>query len=513
MKKTILILTVFLLCSASFAGKAILDGNRDLLITSSLGFDRNPCFLEWYQYDPNWKYSDSKVIRSTNETWVGCVAGDINQDGYIDFLTSLDNNQGYSHVRTYPIDRYASLRETADCYDNLPNEPWRHISGVDYADTDGDGENDLLIIGNDRNGDRHITCIFYKDGHISGETDLCDVPENAWNMSFCNNTVYVTVPNQEKITTDIIAYKFDSDFNYKGQSKIASFPKAKGKITGITVFEEKGKIMAVLCGHNWDTFESNMEEKNRKGAKANETYFLLPSIDLANTTSFLMKGEIKNGKLQNPTVFEEMKGRRWQDVTAVKNSEIKHLVSDIDFAPTKECLHIMGLFSNHYQFNKYFRDIDKWYVKVEAQTESLVKTGSFSDMGNYRYVIINNVPIYALGESGINALLTYAEKGGCVLFCNGLMSGATGGYRDSDFMKVLGLKLPHASKVAYTEKGVPYIAGTISDNAIISEKNDTVYQETVIGKGKICYIGITPNKEDLTEFYASLDSIMERIIR
>ncbi|MBQ7256944.1 MAG: hypothetical protein IJS60_04555 [Abditibacteriota bacterium] len=516
MKKTLLILMLFLLSLNLFAAKSILSGMNDLLITSSLGYDRNPCFLEWYQFDQNWKYFDSKVIRSTNETWIGTVAGDINQDGYIDFLTSLDNNRGYSHVRTYPLDRYASIRENATIYDNLPNEAWRHISGVEYADVTGNGENDLLIIGNDKQGNRHISAIFYKDGHIVGEEELCDVPAEAYNMALYNNVIYVTCPDQKKIITTIMAYTFDKGFNLKKKAQIATFKKDKGKITGITVREEKGKLVVVLCGHNWDAFESEEGEKDKGVSSAQDTYFLLPSVDLATTTSFLQKGEIKGDKILNLKNIEEIKGRRWQDVTFVKDFTPKSIEIPITVSPTKNCLHIMGLFSNYYHFDKYFSSIDKWYVKVEAQTESLIKSGDFSQIGNYKYVVVNDVPIYALGEEGLVALISYANAGGVVIFCNGLMSGATGGFKESDFMETLGLSLYRSSKVEMRDN-VTYIKGTTlsenSNTSVLDQKGDEIlFSVTNMGGGKIYYIGITPNTEDLTDFQRTLDTYMKTIM-
>jgi len=518
--KISMLYVIIIMCSSAFSAQNINSGMNDVFLTSSLGYDRYPCFLEWVQYDKDWKYFDSRTIRMTNETWIGCTAGDFDNDGYLDFITTIDNNSGYSHARDYLIDKIGSFRGKDYVKEVLPVEPWRHYSGIEFVDFNGDGVNDIVAVCNDKNQNRTLTLfLFDKNFKIISEKTLCDVSSSAWNIAVYTkddlHTVYLVDSDKRKTASKLFSYSFDFDGNLKRQGLLHTFLGTQGKITGISVKEEKGKLIAAICGHEWDKYE--LDVSNGKTAEAKDKAFLLPNINLSEINSFLYKAEIKNGKLINLVLVEKLLGKRWQDVTFVKPFAIKDNITSVKYTGTLDCLHIMGLFSDHYNIENYFDNINKWYVRVENQSDSLVQNEDFSNIGKYKYVVINDVSIWALGEIGVNALREYINQGGKVLFINGLASGSTGGYKASELEKLMGIKFADRNDFDYTnlygENKVSYIKGVTSVSAVSHMKvNDTVlFCENKLGKGKIYYLGLTPNTVDLTNFDKLFTDVMRKV--
>lgn len=116
------------------------NGSPDLLLTG-VGSDENP-MAEFYLNDGEGNFT---LVENSGIEAVGASAvavADVNGDGFIDFIASGMANSNQLEIMLY-------LNDGNGNFTPQPNTPFEAVwyASMEFADVDGDGDEDLLIIG------------------------------------------------------------------------------------------------------------------------------------------------------------------------------------------------------------------------------------------------------------------------------------------------------------------------------------------------------------------------------
>jgi len=511
----ILIAVTLLMQSPAESARPIGSGLNDLVLSSSLGYDRSPCYLEWWQFGTNWKLQDYRCLKQTNETWTGIAAGDWDSDGYPELMTPVDNNRGYSHIRVYNIDRYGTFR-SPEVNEVAPVEAWRHYTGATFCDFDRDGDNDILALCTDRDGKRGLT--WFECGaeeKIISEHLLISFDETAFglaaDMSNSRNTIFIAFPGRRNKGGKIVEY--DLVDNKLQVVRAISVPARYGQLGGVA-FRQSGKsLVVVFCTHDWDS-EYSTTAADKSSVQANTT-FILPVADAGSIVSSLYMLELDGKKSTVPGLIDTMRGRRWTGVSFVNNLNRKPTIQPQQFTGGKGILHIQGLFDKYYGIPAFAESLgmkySQWPTKCDNQNWSIGCGANWQEIGKYDCIVISNTPLWALGESGVDAARGYVKSGGWLVYVNGPNAGKTGGYAGSGLEDILPVHFKghgissHGLKGFVFKKPVqnPNLTGgslwfingarlsTGSQN-LISLGEDIVCARRKVGKGSTIYFGGMP---------------------
>jgi hypothetical protein len=525
-----LIAAMMFLQSPGESARPIGSGLNDLVLSSSLGYDRSPCYLEWWQFGSDWKLQDYRCLKQTNETWTGIAAGDWDSDGYPELMTPVDNNRGYSHIRVYNIDRYGTFRNP-EVNEVAPVEAWRHYTGATFCDFDRDGDNDILALCTDRDGKRGLTRFECgADGKIISEHLLISFDETACGLATdtrdSRNTIFIAFPGRRNKGGKIVEYELTG--NKPQVVRKISLPAKYGQLGGVA-FKQSGKSrVLVFCTHDWDS-ENETDAADKSSTQANTT-FILPVADAGSIVSSLYMLELGGKKSTVPILIDTMRGRRWTGVSFVNNLSRKPSNQPQQFTGGKGILHIRGLFDKYYGIPAFAESramqYTQWPIKCDNQSWSFVHSANWQEIGKYDCVVISNTPLWALGESGVDAVRGYVKSGGRLIFINGPNSGKPGGYAGSGLEDILPVHFKGHGISSHSLKGfifkkplqTPRLTGeslwfvngarlSSGSQKLISLGEDIICARRMVGKGSIIYFGGMPFGEYRPELMSVWQSL------
>lgn len=441
------------LTSFSYCAAPMGQGNRDLILCSSLGFDRSPCSLEWWQYTPKWQWGDYRYLRMTNETWTDVDVARLFGGSEYYLFASVDNHIGYSAVAYWLMDEYGGLQGEGLL---LPNEPWRHYAGVTACDLDKDGIPEILAVATNRKGQRGIIrfkkdhknkppkekMIFKLKSRVSG---LASLANNA------NTTdVFVACPGSKKRGGRIIRLRISAKGTLLSVApSFVSIAPELGELGGVgcQLDQDQKTVRMVLCTHDWGKEESN---KRTHVAHKADTGFILPSWDIELINSRLYWAEYtKNKKPGKLVKLDSIKARRWTGVAFTPSP-----MQQTNVSKTRRhkggggILQLCGLFHNSYGVEaiaeRLNMKLDRYYVK-QFQQKCSIPGYDFDDLFKYDVMFVTNVPLWALGGRGVRAIQAYVQGGGTLVFCDGPFAGKVGGYSGSPIEDILPVEI-HGNK-------------------------------------------------------------------
>ncbi len=440
------------LCATAQAISPLGTDKRDYLFVGMMGFSdagpRSPCAVEWYQLGADGTLIDQRRLYRTDDTiWGAAIHDRARKDGYLQLVMAVTKQRVHDALLVrVSVDRYGLLGGHVPLID--PRKGGR-FSDVILGDLDGNGDSALFATWITNEGDSSIIQWDITDQNtitLDNERVIAHFPGQIIEaITLGRKPFTLEFAVQEDEGCRLMSMTLSNNNNNNNNNHLAL--NDLGLISNVSIGRVHGlsrdgeSLLVAVRRIRFDGEVAIVPEVEYQGEMTGPEVAALDAMQMSQV--FRLK-PTRNGYGEPQRDQEIQPGRSW--ATAVSRippsnqSETLARIKSVN-PNSRSLIYIegfMGHFFNIDQLESMGFILNKGWV-TKRKDGAIPPAFAFKSemLEQTRAVIMTDTPLWALTYKQILMIKSYVQAGGTLIYCEGPMTGKSGGYNESTFSNLL----------------------------------------------------------------------------